>query len=47
MPRILTNLWFDTEAVSLLIDCADQDEVDPCWSALSTDGADTAASPAP
>ncbi len=41
MPRIITNLWFDTqafEAVSLLVECADQDEVDHYWNALSAGG---------
>ncbi len=41
MPQIITNLWFDTEAleaVSLLVDCADQHEVDHYWEALSAGG---------
>ena len=38
MPDIVTNLWFDTEAISLLIDCADQAEVDHYWDALVAGG---------
>ena len=42
---IITNLWFDgrpqfpfTDAVSVLVDCADQDEIDHPWDALAAGG---------
>src|SRR5512133_3125062 len=47
MPEITPNLWFDTdstdaaevsEAVSFVIDCADQKEVDYYWDKLTEGG---------
>ena len=41
MPKLHPFLWFNTEAVSFMIDCQDQAEVDYYWDKLVEGGTES------